>query len=194
MPKAEINFMPVKNHEKAEWGLAEQISDKYAGMTKNMANKLIDEMAQTTDFARFVDSPYSNMRFVHFEAFEIFMKWKSNPEDKNLMKDLSKIKIKEWKTFWPIEVPLDAEYCSYESIEKYWVDFKKGFAKQIATEMRENRDFSQYILNPTHKTAFFNLLGLRYFMIWKSRNRYKPKKETLAEMLENIKFENQIGA
>ncbi|WP_428835784.1 excisionase [Streptococcus henryi] len=110
------------------------------------------------------------------------------------MKGLSKIKIQEWKTFWPIEVPLDAEYCSYKSIEKYWVDFKKGFAKQIATEMRENRDFSQYILNPTYKTAFFNLLGLRYFMIWKSRNRYKPKKETLAEMLENIKFENQIGA
>ncbi|HEP1430852.1 TPA: excisionase, partial [Streptococcus pyogenes] len=29
---------------------------------------------------------------------------------------------------------------------------------------------------------------------WKSRNRYKPKKETLVEMLENIKFEKRVGA
>ncbi|HEQ9660268.1 TPA: excisionase, partial [Streptococcus pyogenes] len=29
---------------------------------------------------------------------------------------------------------------------------------------------------------------------WKSRNRYKTKKETLSEMLENIKFEKRVGA
>ncbi|HGK7854670.1 TPA: excisionase, partial [Streptococcus pyogenes] len=35
--------------------------------------------------------------------------------------------------------------------------------------------------------------GFKLFVQWKSRNRYKTKKETLPEMLENIKFEKRVG-
>ncbi|NYS33534.1 hypothetical protein HZZ02_07130 [Streptococcus danieliae] len=188
MQKAEIKFMPVRSDEKPEWGVAVQLTEKFVDLSEPMANKYLDEMQKKPYFDQFVCESSTGLRFVNFEAFEVFMKWKAQKE-MNILKELSNIFVSEWRTFQPIGVPLDADYCGYESIGKFWVDFKKGYAKQVASEMRENKDFAPYILNTSHKGAFFNLIGLRYFMIWKSRNRFKSKKETLAEMLENIKAE-----
>ena len=39
-----------------------------------------------------------------------------------------------------------------------------------------------------------NYEGFRLFVKWKSRNRYRSKKETLDEMLKNIKFEERALA
>ena len=36
--------------------------------------------------------------------------------------------------------------------------------------------------------------GFRLFVKWKSRNRYRPKKETLAEMIENMELEKRLSA
>ena len=59
--------------------------------------------------------------------------------------------------------------------------------------MREHPEFRKYIVNPTHKIVFINYKGFELFVKWKSRNRYLSKKETLAEMLENIKLEERVG-
>lgn len=62
-----------------------------------------------------------------------------------------------------------------------------------AAEMREHPDFRQFIDNPTHRIVFIDYEGFRLFVKWKSRNRYRPKKETLSEMIDNIKREKQLG-
>lgn len=59
--------------------------------------------------------------------------------------------------------------------------------------MREHPDFKQFIANPTHKIVFIDYKGFDLFVKWKSRNRYRDKKETLVEMLENIKIEKKLG-
>ncbi|HFH9676762.1 TPA: excisionase, partial [Streptococcus pyogenes] len=50
-----------------------------------------------------------------------------------------------------------------------------------------------FVLNPTHRIVFIDYEGFKLFVQWKSRNRYKTKKESLPEMLENIKFEKRVG-
>ncbi|HFX5050189.1 TPA: excisionase [Streptococcus pyogenes] len=86
-----------------------------------------------------------------------------------------------------------AEAGDYEHLCQIWEGLTVGTAKVWATEMRDHPDFKQFVLNPTHKIVFIDYEGFRLFVKWKSRNRYKPKKETLAEMLENIKFEKKVG-
>lgn len=87
-----------------------------------------------------------------------------------------------------------AEAGDYEHLCQIWEGLTVGTAKVLAAEMREHPDFRQFIDNPTHKIIFINFEGFRLFVKWKSRNRYRPKKESLAEMLENIKLEKQLGA
>lgn len=79
----------------------------------------------------------------------------------------------------------------YEHLCQMWEGLTPSAAKVWAREMRENPDFSKCIDNPTHKIVFINYEGFRLFVKWKSRNRYRAKKETLGEMLENIKFEER---
>lgn len=81
----------------------------------------------------------------------------------------------------------------YDHLMKRWESLSKPVAKQWAAEMREHPEFRKYIVNPTHKIVFINYKGFELFVKWKSRNRYLSKKETLAEMLENIKLEERVG-
>ncbi|WP_438477313.1 excisionase [Streptococcus pluranimalium] len=86
-----------------------------------------------------------------------------------------------------------AEAGDYKHLCQIWEGLTVTTAKQWAAEMREHPDFRQFVLNPTHRIVFIDYKGFELFIKWKSRNRYKPKKETLAEMLENIKREKQLG-
>ena len=86
-----------------------------------------------------------------------------------------------------------ATYGDYAHLRQIWEGLTVGTAKGWAAEMREHPDFRQFIDNPTHRIVFVNYEGFRLFVKWKSRNRYRPKKETLAEMLENIKTEKRLG-
>lgn len=86
-----------------------------------------------------------------------------------------------------------ATYGDYAHLCQIWEGLTVGTAKGWAAEMREHPDFRQFIDNPTHRIVFVNYEGFRLFVKWKSRNRYRSKKETLAEMLENIECEKQLG-
>jgi len=86
-----------------------------------------------------------------------------------------------------------ATHGDYAHLCQIWEGLTVGTAKGWAAEMREHPDFRQFIDNPTHRIVFINYEGFRLFVKWKSRNRYRSKKETLAEMLENIKCEKQLG-
>ena len=81
-----------------------------------------------------------------------------------------------------------AEWGDYDR----WEGLTKSVAKQWAAEMREHPEFRKYVDNPTHKIVFINYEGFALFVKWKSRNRYLSKKETLAEMLKNMKLETGV--
>ena len=85
------------------------------------------------------------------------------------------------------------EWGNYDHLMKRWEGLSKPVAKQWAAEMRKHPEFRKYIDNPTHKIVFINYKEFELFVKWKSRNRYLSKKETLAEMLENIKLEERAG-
>ena len=87
----------------------------------------------------------------------------------------------------------EAEWGNYDRLMKRWEGLSKSVAKQWAAEMREHPEFRKYIDNSTHKIVFINYEGFALFVKRKSRNRYLSKKETLAEMLENIKLEERVG-
>ena len=97
-------------------------------------------------------------------------------------------------TYRAVGINEEATHGDYKHLCQRWDGLTKQTAKQWATEMREHPEFRQFVLNPTHKIVFIDYKGFALFVKWKSRNRYRPKKETLAEMLENIKFEERIGA
>lgn len=96
-------------------------------------------------------------------------------------------------TYKPVGINEKATHGDYTHLCQMWEGLTVGTAKVWATEMREHPDFKQFIDNPTHKIVFINYEGFRLFVKWKSRNRYRAKKETLAEMLENLKKEKQLG-
>jgi hypothetical protein len=96
-------------------------------------------------------------------------------------------------TYKPVGINEKATHGDYTHLCQMWEGLTVGTAKVWATEMREHPDFKQFIDNPTHKIVFINYEGFRLFVKWKSRNRYRTKKETLAEMLENLKKEKQLG-
>lgn len=95
-------------------------------------------------------------------------------------------------TYKPVGINEKATHGDYTHLCQMWEGLTVGTAKVWATEMREHPDFKQFIDNPTHKIVFINYEGFRLFVKWKSRNRYRAKKETLAEMLENLKKEKQL--
>ncbi|HEM3628084.1 TPA: excisionase [Streptococcus suis] len=85
-----------------------------------------------------------------------------------------------------------AEAGDYEHLCQIWEGLSKQTAKLWAKEMKNHPDFKEFIDNPTHKIVFIDYEGFRLFVKWKSRNRYRAKKESLAEMLENIEIEKRL--
>ncbi|HEP1496259.1 TPA: excisionase [Streptococcus pyogenes] len=96
-------------------------------------------------------------------------------------------------TYRAVDVNETASHGDYKHLIQQWEGSTVATAKQWATEMRDHPDFKQFVLNPTHRIVFIDYEGFKLFVQWKSRNRYKTKKETLPEMLENIKFEKRVG-
>lgn len=92
----------------------------------------------------------------------------------------------------PVGEKEEATHGDYAHLMQRWEGLTKATAKAWAIEMREHPDFANFVDNPTHKIVFIHYEGFRLFVKWKSRNRFKTKKETLAEMLENIKIEERI--
>ena len=75
----------------------------------------------------------------------------------------------EGKIFFRKDDVMNIKYISVENSIAEWAD-KKGILKRWdglnqytlnrwIKEMRENRTFSMYVINPTHKLVFINLEG-----------------------------------
>ena len=97
-------------------------------------------------------------------------------------------------TYHAVGINEKATHGDYAHLCQMWEGLTKSMAKQWVMEMREHPDFRQFVDNPTHRIVFIDYKGFELFVKWKSRNRYRPKKESLAEMLENIKLERQLLA
>lgn len=69
----------------------------------------------------------------------------------------------------PVENSI-AEWASKQSLLKRWEGLNIHTLNRWLAEMRENRRFREYVINPTHKLVFINLEGFQEFLIWKQRN------------------------
>lgn len=63
-----------------------------------------------------------------------------------------------------------AEWGTKKSILVRWEGLNIHTLNRWLTEMRENRKFKDYVINPTHKLVFVNLDGFQEFLVWKQRN------------------------
>ncbi|MGT2866469.1 DNA-binding protein [Streptococcus fryi] len=62
-----------------------------------------------------------------------------------------------------------AEWGDKKSLLKRWEGLNQYTLNRWITEMRDHRQFSQYVINPTHKLVFINLDGFEEFLRWKQR-------------------------
>lgn len=97
-------------------------------------------------------------------------------------------------TYKPVGVNDTAEWGDYEHLMQRWEGLGKSMAKNLIREMRDNKDFRDYVFNPTHKLVFIyqyypnkqlmkringelcvfnNYEGFKSFIEWKTRNRFK---------------------
>lgn len=87
----------------------------------------------------------------------------------------------------PVSQNERAEYGGYKSLEEKFNDLSETTLKLWANEMKNHPEFKHFVYHPTHKTVLVNYKGFALYCMWKSRNRYKTKKESLREMLEDLK-------
>lgn len=62
-----------------------------------------------------------------------------------------------------------AEWADKKSILKRWEGLNLYTLNRWIKEMRENKRFSSYVINPTHKLVFINLEGFECFLRWKQK-------------------------
>lgn len=62
-----------------------------------------------------------------------------------------------------------AEWADKKSILKRWEGLNLYTLNRWIKEMRENKRFSLYVINPTHKLVFINLEGFECFLRWKQK-------------------------
>lgn len=86
-----------------------------------------------------------------------------------------------------------ATHGTIEHVMARYEGLSRSTVKSWISEMREHPDFEEFVDNPTYKIVLIDYEGFRLFFKWKSRNRYRAKKESLAEMLENIKIEKRMN-
>lgn len=60
------------------------------------------------------------------------------------------------------------KFVSVENSIAEWAD-KKAILRRWEGEMRDNKQFKDYVINPTHKLVFINLEGFEEFLRWKQR-------------------------
>lgn len=68
-----------------------------------------------------------------------------------------------------ISISLSAEWADKKGILKRWDGLNQYTLNRWIKEMRENRTFSMYVINPTHKLVFINLEGFESFLRWKQK-------------------------
>lgn len=62
-----------------------------------------------------------------------------------------------------------AEWEDKKSILKRWDGLNLYTLNRWLGEMRDNKHFKNYVINPTHKLVFINLEGFEEFLRWKQR-------------------------
>ncbi|HET1389632.1 TPA: excisionase [Streptococcus pneumoniae] len=87
----------------------------------------------------------------------------------------------------PVSQSEKAEYGGYKSLEEKFNDLSETTLKLWANEMKNHPEFKYFVYHPTHKTVLVNYKAFALYCMWKSRNRYKTKKESLRDMLEDLK-------
>ena len=66
-----------------------------------------------------------------------------------------------------------AEWANKEALLKRWEGLNKHTLDRLLTEMRNDKRFRVYVINPTHKLVFINLEGFEEFLIWKEKEQYR---------------------
>lgn len=94
--------------------------------------------------------------------------------------------------FRPVAQEEKAEWGGYESLKEKFNDLSETTLKQWANEMKRHEEFRHFVLHPTHKTVLVNYKAFALYCMWKSRNRYKTRKESLKDMLDDLKKQQSI--
>ena len=56
-----------------------------------------------------------------------------------------------------------------KAILRRWEGLNQYTLNRWLGEMRDNKQFKDYVINPTHKLVFINLEGFEEFLRWKQR-------------------------
>ena len=75
-------------------------------------------------------------------------------------------------TYKPVGINETAEWGDYDHLMQRWEGLGKSMAKNLIREMRDNKDFQNYVFNPTHKLVFINYEG------FKSSSNGKPETDS----------------
>ncbi|MGF0048199.1 DNA-binding protein [Streptococcus hyointestinalis] len=73
-------------------------------------------------------------------------------------------------------VPVDnalAEWEDKKSILVRWEGLNPYTLNRWISEMRNHKQFRDYVINPTHKLVFINLEGFEEFLRWKQKGAVK---------------------
>ncbi|HGD3704324.1 DNA-binding protein [Streptococcus agalactiae] len=73
-------------------------------------------------------------------------------------------------------VPVDnalAEWGDKKSILVRWEGLNPYTLNRWISEMRNHKQFRDYVINPTHKLVFINLEGFEEFLRWKQKGAVK---------------------
>lgn len=62
-----------------------------------------------------------------------------------------------------------AEWADKKALMKRWEGLNQYTLNRWLGEMRESKQFKDYVINPTHKLVFINLEGFEEFVKWKQR-------------------------
>lgn len=62
-----------------------------------------------------------------------------------------------------------AEWADKKSLLKRWEGLNLYTLNRWIKEMRESKNFSCYVINPTHKLVFINLEGFESYLRWKQK-------------------------
>ncbi|MGT2681916.1 hypothetical protein [Streptococcus porci] len=62
-----------------------------------------------------------------------------------------------------------AEWADKKALMRRWEGLNQYTLNRWLSQMRENKEFKDYVINPTHKLVFINLEGFEEFLRWKQR-------------------------
>ena len=86
----------------------------------------------------------------------------------------------------PVAQNENADWGGYKSLKEKFKDLSETTIKLWVREMSKHPEFQYSALHPTHKIVLVNFKAFALYSMWKSRNRYKTRKESLREMLEDL--------